>query len=63
MPVLTVTAALVLAAAAAAQPAGPPRTSPMAETSQVVGLSKIELTYSRPSGIEKLKGEMKEWQG
>lgn len=48
-PVLTLTAALVLATAAAAQPAGPPRTSPMAETSQVVGLSKIDVTYSRPS--------------
>lgn len=36
------------AVAAVAQPAGPPRVSPMATTSQVVGLAKVEITYSRP---------------
>lgn len=35
--------------AAVAQPAGPPRVSPMATTSQVVGLAKVDVTYSRPS--------------
>lgn len=36
------------AVAAVAQPAGPPRVSPMATTSQVVGLAKVDVTYSRP---------------
>lgn len=36
------------AVAAVAQPAGPPRVSPMATTSQVVGLAEVEITYSRP---------------
>jgi tetratricopeptide (TPR) repeat protein len=40
--------ALGLAGAALAQPAGPPRISPMATVSQVVGLAKVEITYSRP---------------
>ncbi len=36
------------AVAAVAQPAGPPRVSPMATTSQVVGIAEVEITYSRP---------------
>jgi hypothetical protein len=40
--------ALGLAGTVLAQPAGPPRISPMATVSQVVGLAKVEITYSRP---------------
>lgn len=51
MKIRTVMSLLCLAAfavAAVAQPSGPPRVSPMATTSQVVGLAKVEITYSRP---------------
>lgn len=41
--------ALALTAAIAEVPDGPPRLSPRAEVSQVVGLSEIGITYSRPS--------------
>jgi hypothetical protein len=42
------TALTGLAAVAAAQAPAPPRVSPLATASQVVGLSKVEVTYSRP---------------
>lgn len=45
---LSLCLALATAAAAFAQPAGPPRVSPLASLSQTVGISSIEITYSRP---------------
>jgi len=39
---------LAVAGAVLAQPAGPPRVSPMATVSQAVGLAQVDITYSRP---------------
>ena len=51
-----------LAGAVLAQPAGPPRTSPMASVSQVVGLAEVEVTYSRPFVKEReVFGELEPW--
>lgn len=41
-------AALALATSAAAAQSGPPRPSPQATVSQVVGVTRIEIAYSRP---------------
>ncbi len=50
------------ATAAAGVPPGPPRVSPMATISQVVGVSEIEITYSRP-GVKgrTIWGELVPW--
>ena len=45
---LACAAALALAATAAAAQSGPPRPSPKASVSQVVGVTQIDIAYSRP---------------
>ena len=45
---LLTTALLFPASSLADVPTGPPRLSPMATLSQVVGVSEVEITYSRP---------------
>ena len=53
---------LGLASTALAQPAGPPRVSPMSTVSQVVGLAQVEITYSRPFVNERqVFGELEPW--
>ncbi len=61
--ILAACGAAVLAAAAAADvPAGPPRVSPMSTVSQVVGVSEVAVTYSRPAVRErKIWGELVPW--
>lgn len=50
---------IALAPAFAAIPAGPPRVSPMASVSQVVGVSEVSIVYSRPALRErKVWGEL-----
>ncbi len=60
---LAASAAAALAAAApAAVPPGPPRVSPLATVSQVVGVSEIAVTYSRPAVRERtIWGELVPW--
>ncbi len=61
---VAIAALAVLAATAtgAAVPAGPPRVSPMSTVSQVVGVSEIEIAYSRPAVRERtIWGELVPW--
>ncbi len=52
-------ALLVPAISVAEIPAGPPRVSPMARISQVVGVSEVEIVYSRPGVRDrKIWGEL-----
>ncbi len=58
----TAAAATLATAASAAVPAGPPRVSPLSTVSQVVGVSEIEVAYSRPAVRERtIWGELVPW--
>ena len=60
---LLVTAFLLLPALSLAEvPTGPPRVSPMATVSQVVGVSEVTIVYSRPGVNERtIWGELVPW--